>query len=262
MRKKKLQLIYLARHPKAYIHSIYGPTDLLLYPSQIHASNSPTTNLILSLNLHSTNPTFTYISKRNLIQSLSTISPPPTAEVTEDQFLDIGILLGFTTSGGADAPSFPPAIHEQALKATTDMVKYYKTGHAAVQAYSEHPAVKSVGYGETFARIRSMIRFSLILSSDGIVVPLPLSGTPHHATAAEIPSDMHEIFTGRLPDEIYFYLSRGLVGPQGLGWLVSSQIIEPPPLDNGETTEFRRFVKEVITEGIVNFARLYWKRCS
>ncbi|KAG8982314.1 hypothetical protein FRB90_006880, partial [Tulasnella sp. 427] len=27
------------------------------------------------------------------------------------------------------------------------------------------------------------------------------------------------------------------------------QIIEPPPLDNGETNEYRRFVKEVITEG-------------
>ncbi|KAH8795932.1 XPG I-region protein [Flagelloscypha sp. PMI_526] len=244
------QLIYLARHQKSYIHSIYGPTDLLLYPSQIHQPNSPTTNLITSLNLHSNSPTFTFVSKRALIQSLSSLSPPPNPEVTEDQFLDIGILLGFTTSGGLDVPSFAPVIHEQALKATTDMVKYFKSGHAAVQAYSEHPAVKSVSYGETFARTRSMIKYSLILSSEGAVTPLPLTGTPHpHLTASDIPQDLHEIFTGRLPDEIYFYLSRGLIGPQGLGWLVQSLVIEPPPLDNGETTEFRRFVKEVITEG-------------
>jgi hypothetical protein len=32
-------------------------------------------------------------------------------------------------------------------------------------------------------------------------------------------------------------------------WLASGQIIEHPPLDNGETNEYRRFVKEVITEG-------------
>ena len=72
---------------------------------------------------------------------------------------------------------------------------------------------------------------------------------PHHPTAADIPFDLHEIFTHRLPDEVYFYLSRGLLGPQALVWLTSGQIVEPPPLDNGETTEYRRFVKEVITDG-------------
>ncbi len=71
----------------------------------------------------------------------------------------------------------------------------------------------------------------------------------HHPTAADIPTDLHDIFTNRLPDEIYFYLSRGLLSPQPLVWLASGQIIEHPPLDNGETSEYRQFVKEVITEG-------------
>jgi len=105
-----------------------------------------------------------------------------------------------------------------------------------------------------------MIKYSLILSSEGQVVPLPLAiSTPaghshpnhhsHHPTAADIPQDLHEIFTNRLPDEIYYYLSRGLLGPQALVWLTSGQIVENPPLDNGETTEYKRFVKEVITDG-------------
>jgi hypothetical protein len=105
-----------------------------------------------------------------------------------------------------------------------------------------------------------MIKYSLILSVEGTVQPLPLalpSPNPphggnhhsHHPTAADIPTDLHEIFTHRLPDEIYFYLSRGLLSPQPLVWLASGQIIEHPPLDNGETNEYRRFVKEVITEG-------------
>lgn len=146
------------------------------------------------------------------------------------------------------------------MKATVDMVKYYKSGHAAVLALSEHPAVKTIQYTDHYARTRSMIKYSLVLSSEGVVLPLPLAITsppghghpnhhPHHPTAADIPQDLHEIFTNRLPDEIYFYLSRGLLGPQALVWLTSGQIVESPPLDNGETTEYKRFVKEVITEG-------------
>lgn len=175
--------------------------------------------------------------------------------MNDDQFLDIGILVGFDHS-----LPFPPTVHEQALKATVDMVKYYKSGHAAVSAFADHPAVKTIQYSDHYARTRSMIKYSLILSSEGTVLPLPLAINspvpqghpnqhPHHPTANDIPQDLHEIFTNRLPDEIYFYLSRGLLGPQALVWLTTGQIVENPPLDNGETTEYKRFVKEVITDG-------------
>lgn len=145
-----------------------------------------------------------------------------------------------------------------------DMVKYYKSGHAVVSAFADQIAGKAMAYADGFARTRSMIKFSLILGSEGGVVPLPLAitsppnsndrahgGQNHHPhpTANDVPSDLHEIFTNRLPDEIYFYLSRGLLGPQSLVWLTSGIIAEGPPLDNGETNEYRRFVKEVITEG-------------
>ncbi|KAG2358973.1 temperature dependent protein affecting M2 dsRNA replication-domain-containing protein [Suillus spraguei] len=194
------QLIYMQRHPKSYIHAIFGPTDTLLYPG--------VDKLITSLDLTSATPSFSFVSKRTILNDLG---------LSEDQFLDVGILVGFEHS-----PPFPPTVHEQALKATVDMVKYYKSGHAAVSAFAEHPAVKSMQYPDH-------------------VTPLPLAITtpahgpnhPHHPTAADIPSDLHEIFTHRLPDEIYFYLSRGLLGPQALVWLTSGQIVEPPPLDNG-----------------------------
>lgn len=39
------------------------------------------------------------------------------------------------------------------------------------------------------------------------------------------------------------------MGPQALIWLTTGQIVENPPLDNGETNEYKRFVKEVITDG-------------
>ncbi|KAJ7230333.1 XPG I-region protein [Mycena pura] len=222
------QLIYLQRHPKQYIHAIFGSTDTLLYPG--------VDKLITALDLSANPPSFTYLSKRAVIQELS---------VTEDQFLDIAILVGFSHS-----PPFPPTMHEQALKATVDMVKYYKSGFAAVSAFAEHPAVKNINYTEHYARTRSMVRFSLVLSAEGVVLPLPVSsGGGGGTTAADVPTDLHDVFTHRLPDEIFFYLSRGLIGPQALVWLTTGQIVEPPPLDNGETTEYKRFVKEVVTDG-------------
>ena len=135
------------------------------------------------------------------------------------------------------------------------MVKYYRTGIAVVSAFAEHPGVKMLGYHEHFARTRTMIKYSMIFTSDGAVQPLPVAlssstpGSHHHSPASDVPQDLHEIFTNRLPDEVFFYLSRGLFTPQPLQWLTSGQIMEPPPLDNGETTEYRRFVKEVVTDG-------------
>src|SRR5882762_6949218 len=110
-----IQLIYLQRHPKSYIHALFGPTDALLYPG--------VDKLVTSLDLSSATPTFSFTSKRGILTDLG---------VSEDQFLDIGLLVGFDHS-----PPFPPTIHEQALKATVDMVKYYKSGHAAVSAFAE-----------------------------------------------------------------------------------------------------------------------------
>ncbi len=176
-------------------------------------------------------------------------------QLTEDQFLDTGILVGCEHS-----QPFPPTAHEYTLKATVDMVKYYKSGHQAVSAFADQPPVKAVQYLEHFARTRSMIKYSLILTTEGAVQPLPLSidtppqthsnnHHPHHPSASDVPSDLNEIFTFRLSDEVFFYISRGLIGPQPLVWLTSGQIVEPPPLDNGETTEYKRFVKEVITDG-------------
>ncbi|KAJ7605593.1 XPG I-region protein [Roridomyces roridus] len=272
------QLIYLSRHPKQYIHAIYGPTDILLYPgvdklitsfdlgnsSLAAASTSLTPTSPSATSGHT--PTFTFISKRSLLTELT---------VTDDQFLDVGILVGCSLS----AP-FPPTMHDAAVKATVDMVKYYKSGYLAVSAFAEHPVVKSLGYAEQYARVRSMFRYSLILSAEGVVIPLPIAlpasagGAPPNnnsgnnnnnnpqgpggpgamggsgvPTAADVPTDLHEVFTHRLPDEVFYYLSRGLLGPQALVWLTTGQITEGPPLDNGETTEYKRFVKEVVTDG-------------
>ncbi|KAG8886755.1 hypothetical protein FRB98_001020 [Tulasnella sp. 332] len=233
------QLIYLQKHQKSYVHAIYGPTEALLYPSM--------DRIITALDLIAPQPTFTFVVKRAIVSDLG---------LTEDQFLDVGILAGF------DRYSSLPTQGEGRynFKYFVEMVKRERSGWNALHSQTaEHAAaVKQSNYSEQFARAKAMVKNSLIMSSEGLVTALPLVVQPttggghqhHHSlTAADIPQDLNDVFTNRLPDEIYFYLSRGLIGPQALVWLTSGQIIEPPPLDNGETNEYRRFVKEVITEG-------------
>ncbi|KAG9004019.1 hypothetical protein FRB94_002728 [Tulasnella sp. JGI-2019a] len=231
------QLIYLQKHPKSYLHAIYGPTEALLYPSM--------DRIITSLDLVAPQPTFTFVVKRAIVSDLG---------LTEDQFLDVGILAGFDRYSSLPTPNEG----KYSFKHFVEMVKNNKSGWFALHAQNaDHAAaVKQTNYAEQFARAKAMVKYSLIMSSEGLVTALPLVVPPttggahgHHLTAADIPQDLNDVFTNRLPDEIYFYLSRGLIGPQALVWLTSSQIIEPPPLDNGETNEYKRFVKEVITEG-------------
>ncbi|KAL9936842.1 hypothetical protein V8E36_004077 [Tilletia maclaganii] len=71
---------------------------------------------------------------------------------------------------------------------------------------------------------------------------------PPILTAADVPRDLNDIFTHRLPDEVFLHLGRGMVAPTILHYLTSGHIHEPAPLDNGETTEYRTFVRETITE--------------
>ena len=221
------------------MHAIYCPVEALLYPQL--------DRIITSIDLTSDHPKFTpkftFVIKRSILNELG---------LTDDQFLDCGILAGFD-----NFTTFPPTLHDPFFKGKVDLVKQHKSGERVIAAHTDHPAIKHSNYLESFARARAMVKYSLVMNSQGTVTALPLAVPPQHSnnhhhpnvTTADVPNDLHDVFTHRLPDEIFFYFSRGLVGPQALVWLTSGCVIEPPPLDNGETTEYRRFVKEVITEG-------------
>lgn len=225
------QLIYLLKHTKGYIHSIYGPHEPLLYPNGLD-------KLILSLDLSLS--TITFVSKPALLTSLGHIS--------EEQFLDFGLL-----SGCEGSLPFPPLI-PNGVKALVDSLKQFKSGSEILRAYLSDPQVKELSYSDLYMRARSAIKFALVFTGDeGRCVPLPLALAHQNSiTAADIPQDMHELFSHRLPDEVYFHLARGLVSPQLLGWLTSGLVVEDPPLDNGDSTEYRRFVQEVVTEGFTS----------
>jgi hypothetical protein len=223
------QLVYLERHPKAYIHSIYGPNELFLFDG--------VDKIILSIDFKRL--TFTYVSKRSLLNELG---------LNSEQLLDLGLLAGSEFS-----QTFPVLGPEFTFKAVQDLVRQYRSGLSAVMALADYPAVKNSGYVEQFCRARALVKYSLVLvAEEGRVLPLPLAAPPSPPaptiTAADVPHDLHDVFSHRFPDEVYFHVCRGLVSPMSLGALASGHWVDPTPLCGGETDDYKRFLKETLSE--------------
>lgn len=279
-----LQLVSMERHSKSYIHSMFGSTDTFLFDR--------VDKVILSLDLHGSSTsltgaggggTFTYASKVEMMKSL---------RCNEDEFLDMGLLLGFEY-----CPTFPPLLDGTIVnpspqpstsnvngstpssssnvpnpRQVLDMIRQYRSGFTACAAHAEHAICAKLGYVDAFCRARCMIKFCLVTSAEeGRVLPLPLSTplppslsapgvngtTPPTAsntpgapilTAGDIPIDLHDIFSHRLPDEVFLHLSRGLLSSTILNYLTSGVVIEPSPLDDGDTEEWKSFIRYTITE--------------
>lgn len=162
---------------------------------------------------------------------------------TPDQFLDMGILAGCTL-----CRTFPPAAGDFTLRGIIDIIRQYKSGLAAVQQWrSDNGAKVLANYPELFMRARLAIRFSFILTTDGACMPYALAIPNAQITSpADVPADIDEIFSPRLPDELYFYVCKGVISAQVIGWLTTGMIVESQPLS--DTYDYQRFIKELLTE--------------
>lgn len=224
------QLVYLERHPKKhYIHSIYGSNELFLFDG--------VDKVILSMNFEK--GTIKFASKKEILIDTG---------LTPEQFTDLGILSGFELS-----PSFPPFVerHEHTFKHAVDLIRRYQSGLSTVMAYADHPMVAKTGYLDQFCRSKCMIKFSLVtMAEEGKVMPLPIASPTLSPTIGinDIPADLHDVFSYKFPDEIYFQLCRAMISPTLLNVLATGLWVEQPPLCGGETDDYWSFVRESLTE--------------
>ena len=58
------------------------------------------------------------------------------------------------------------------------------------------------------------------------------------------PSDSHDFIGQRLPDEVYDYLQRGVIGPRALDWRARHEVLETQPLDGGHSSAYRDLVQK------------------
>ena len=155
-------------------------------------------------------------------------------KISADTFVDVCML-----SGSSFLQTFPPLENPRKPLTIRDTASMMLTlgpnATALCMHYQDDPQVQQSDYLDRYRRARLAVKHHVILTDDGQVVPLDVD----HA-----PSDIHEFIGLRLPEELYFYLSEGVIGPRVLNWLTSGELNEYPPLDNGESVEYQRLVRD------------------
>lgn len=172
--------------------------------------------------------TFSWISKIYILTDLP---------ATNEQFIDACLLAGSDL-----CTTFPPLEGgPQPLKAALELLQRYRNVTNVVNAEQQNPAlqkaIQNSGYLDKYYRARAAVKHHVIMTDDGKVEPLEV---------ADAPSDVHEFIGQRFPEELYFYLSRGVIGPQVPNMLASGELIEMAPLDNGESEEYQKFLESLV----------------
>lgn len=160
-------------------------------------------------------------------------------EISEDMFVDACILAG--TYFLPTLPHLEGTPRSKVIKplgAIETIMGTGRSGFTVCQQYQDDPKFRALNYMDKYKKARLAVKHHPVLTSQGKVEPLDQG----HA-----PNDVHEFIAQRLPDEIYYYLSKGIVGPRVLNWRTSGEIIEIQPLDGGESEEYKKLVSSKLT---------------
>lgn len=134
---------------------------------------------------------------------------------------------------------FPPLLATRKpnkVQAAVEMiVNMGKTGHAVVLQYEEDAQCRQIKYLDRFRKARLSVKHHSVLTDDGTVVPFEIEAAP---------SDLHFVLSVKLLDEMYYYLSKGIIGPRLINWLTFCEISYSEPFDNGENPDYRNLVKQ------------------
>ena len=170
---------------------------------------------------------FQWIDRRDCLAALGNISV--------NNFVDALLL-----AGSGLLPSFPPLENETVyrkpftMRNVVDMIMSCGGSVARLCAqYATDPAVKGI-YLDQYKRAVTRIRHHVIMTDEGEVEILDKD---------QAPDDAHECIGLRLPEELYTYLSRGMLRPRILNWLTSGKISIAQPVVGGDGRPYQNLVK-------------------
>jgi len=83
-----------------------------------------------------------------------------------------------------------------------------------------------------------VVKHHVYIDAEGRVGPMD----PENAS-----SDMHELIGQRLPEELYFYLSKGIIGADVPNFLTTGQVRVALPLGTEDTEIYRQLVGDTLT---------------
>lgn len=108
-----------------------------------------------------------------------------------------------------------------------------RTGYSVVANNHDDPRVKENDYVGRYQKARLAVKNHPVYTLDGRIEPQ----NPH-----TLPNDAIEYLGRRLPDELFHYMSKGLINSRILQWRTTCEIFEVPPMDGGESLEYKTLV--------------------
>ena len=179
-------------------------------------------------NFNNSNASFDWLSKSACQEKLE--------KVPYSVFRDAQLLLGSTY-----LPTFPPLERGSSGNKTNirDALNLLTaSGRSVVQLchqYRDDALVQSLQYVDRYKKAIMTLRHHVVLETNGKASPMDLS----HA-----PGDVHEFVGQRLPEELYFYISKGILGPQVPNWLTSGEIVLSLPGGCADSEVYRRLMSD------------------
>jgi hypothetical protein len=153
-----------------------------------------------------------------------------------ETFMDVCLLAG----GVYDCPMSPMLAGSMnsmgpvfAFERAVDLIRTYGRGIDVIRELA-HDATD---YIDRFARTKAILTYMPIMNDRASVETL---------SKKSVPNNIAVLVTPRLANEIYFYLSRRLVGPELYNLLMSDSLKVPAPLDGGDSREYRDLLNAVV----------------
>jgi hypothetical protein len=215
------QLAYMVKLSEQYIDCIWGSTDHFLFGVDKVISNVSVAREVKDAH-------FTWLSKAACEERL---------KVTPDAFRDAQLLLGTSFS-----PIFPP-LERQGLtpKGTTiqDAVSMLNSQNRSVlqlcHVYRDDPLMVDSQYTDTYKKAIMSLRHHIAMETSGSVAIMNFDFAP---------GNVHEYVGQNLPQELFFYMSRGIIGPELPNWLTHDHIDLVVAPGVVETASYRQLVYE------------------
>jgi hypothetical protein len=173
-----------------------------------------------------------WVRRRSCMQSLGNVS--------SDAFVDACLLAGCDLSPSLPQLELPAHRKNPKVKSAADLVMNLGrgTGNGVCLHFQDDVANRMQEYTDLFRKAKMTVKHSVVIKVSGKTEALDLD----HA-----PGAIHEFTGQRLPDELYMYFSRGIIGPRILNWRATSEFLMHPPLDGGESQEYRNLVRQQLT---------------
>lgn len=212
------QLAYLEKHE--YLHAIAGSSDILIFECA---------KIITSWDFESRQ--FSFIRREKCVADLSKFVGAP--NISDDIFLDTCILAGtpfLPTHPILDAPNRAELI--KPYSAIKTIMSNGQSGYSVVVNNNDVPPAGKE-YVTRYQKARLAVKNHPVYTEEGKVEP---------QNSASMPNDAGQYLGQRLPDEILHYMSKGLINPRILQWRTTCQVFEVPPMDGGNSPEYKELV--------------------